>query len=153
VAEAVVRRAPCPVLTLRVDARPLVRAGDEAPATLPVPRADWPALLDALSERAMRAPHAVTVRVLSPEVEGVLYDGARLVGLTYDPHDDAVEVMVEGGEHHVVRPFAIRTEGGAWTLDATRDAAAPGPWTLDVVRDDGARERIEMRAIEESVPA
>jgi nucleotide-binding universal stress UspA family protein len=151
VAEAVARRAPCPVLTLRVDARPLVRLSGAG--ALPVPRADWPDLFDALSARAAQSPHVVTVRVLSPAVEGVVYEGARLHGLTYDPNDDAVEVLVEGGGHHVVRPFAVRTEVGAWALDAARDAEAPGPWTLDVVRDDGMRERIEIRAVGEAVPA
>lgn len=147
VAEAVVRRAPCPVLTLRAGARRLVRSDGEAEA-LPVPRADWSALFDALSDRAARAPHAVTVEVVSPDAEGVLYDGVRLLGVTYDGRDDAVEVMVEGGGHHVVHPFAVRSAAGPWTLDAARDDGAPGPWTLDVVRADGTRERITVRSAE-----
>ena len=147
VAEGVVRRAPCPVLTLRVGTRPLVRTDGEAEAR-PVPRADWPALFEALSDRASRAPHTARVEVVSPEAEGVLYDGAPLLGVTYDERDDAVEVMVEGGEHHVVCPFAVRTAAGPWTLDAAGDDDAPGPWTLDVVRADGMRERITVQSAE-----
>ena len=147
VAEGIVRRAPCPVLTLRAGARPLARTED-GPDLLPVPQPDWGALFDALSERAARSPHVVTLAVVSPEAEGALYDAAPLVGLVYDRHDDAVEVLTEGGGHHAVRPFAVRAEAGAWALDAARDGDASGPWVLEVVRADGARERIEIRPAE-----
>ena len=152
VAETVARLAPCPVLTLRAGVPGLVRPDVPDAATLPVPRDDWAALFDALSTRASGAPHRVTVEVVSPDADGVLYDSARLIGVTYDERDDAIEVMVEGGEHHVVRPFAMRSTAGAWTLDAAHDAAAPGPWTLDIVRADGARERISIRPAGEADP-
>jgi len=142
VAEGVVRHAPCPVLTLRVGARALP-TGAEADL-LPVPREAWAELFDALSERAAATPHAVSLAVVSPDAEGAVYDAAPLVGITFDPHDDAVEVLVEGGGHHALRPFAVRAEAGAWAPDAARDAAAPGPWVLEVVRADGTRERLVL---------
>jgi nucleotide-binding universal stress UspA family protein len=145
VAEGVVRHAPCPVLTLRIGARPLLRPPD-APA-LAVPRGDWGDLFGALSRRASEAPHGVSVEVVSPEAEGAVFRAAPLVGLTYDPRTDELDVIVEGGEHHVVRPFAVRSEAGAWALEGARDPAAPGPWTLDVVRADGARVRVTVRPV------
>ncbi|MEM1118080.1 MAG: universal stress protein [Bacteroidota bacterium] len=153
IAEAVARRAPCPVLTLRTGVPGLVRDADPEAATTPIPRADWGQLFDVLSRRAAQAPHAVSVAVVSPDASGTVYDRARLLGVTYDERDDAVGVMVEGGQHHVVRPFAIRSTAGAWTLDAARDADAPGPWTLDVIRADGAHERIAIAPISEAVSA
>ncbi len=143
VAEEVVRRAPCPVLTLRADARQMARSGDED--SLAVPRADWAALFDALSRRAAASRHEVSVEVASPDATGVVFRAARLVGLTYDPRSDELDVIAEGGEHHVVRPFAVRSEAGAWTLDGALDEAAPGPWTLEVVGADGARQRVAVR--------
>lgn len=142
VAEGVVRHAPCPVLTLRIGARGLP-VGQESDLR-PVPRDEWAGLFDALSARAEATPHTVSLAVVSPDAEGPVYDAAPLVGVTYDPHDDAVEVLVEGGGHHALRPFAVRAEAGAWAPDAARDAEAPGPWALEVVRADGARERLVL---------
>ena len=138
VAEGVVRDAPCPVLTFRADTAPPSRAGEAA--SVPVPYESWDDLFDTLSTRATEAPHAVTVEVVSPEQTGRVYDGARLLGVSYDGRDDAVEVMVAGGEHHIVRPFAIRSVPGPGPEDV-------GPWTLDVVGADGARQRITVRAM------
>ncbi|MGB3542359.1 universal stress protein, partial [Rubrivirga sp.] len=80
VAEVVARRAPCPVLTLRADARQIA----DREVLLAVPRADWPDLFDALSRRAGAARHHVSVEVVSPDAEGVVFRDVPLVGLTYD---------------------------------------------------------------------
>ncbi len=151
VAEEVARRALGPVLTLRVGARRLVRP-DDGP-DLAVPRDDWPALFDALSTRAMDAPYEVSVEVVSPDAHGVVFRAAPLIGLTYDARHHELNMIAEGGGHHVVRPFAVRSEAGAWALDGAGDEGAPGPWVLDVVAADGARQRIEVRpAVRASAP-
>jgi len=139
VAEAVARRASCPTLTLRLGARGLTHSDTE---TLPVPRSDWAELFDALSERVASSPHAVSVEVVSPEAEGLVYDAVSMLGMTYDTRADAIEVMTESGEHNVAHPFAIRSTIGGWALEAARDASAPGPWSLEIVRNDGMRERV-----------
>ncbi|WP_412061951.1 universal stress protein [Rubrivirga sp. IMCC45206] len=144
VAELVVRQAPCPVLTLRAEARPPWSASDGLAA---VPADDWPALFDRLSALVADGPHAVTVEVVSPDAEGVVYRDVPLVGLTFDERDDAVEVLVASGGHHVVRPFAVRADGGAWEADALALGAGPGPHVIEVVRTDGARERLTIGAL------
>ena len=151
VAEEVVRRAPCPVLTLRAAGRQIVQPG--AGFALAVPRDDWAPLFDALSRRAAASRHHVSVEVVSPDATGAVFRDAPLVGLTYDPRHDELDVIAQGSEHHVVRPFAVRAEAGAWMLDAARDDEAPGPWTLEVVGADGARERITVRPVPEPVGA
>lgn len=151
VAEEVVRRAPCPVLTLRARARQIVRPGEEA--WLAVPRDDWAALFDALSRRASAARHEVSIDVLSPDAAGPLFRAASLLGLTYDPRSEELDVFAEGSEHHVIQPFAVRSEAGAWALDGACDDAAPGPWAFEVVGADGTRERITVRAAPEPVDA
>lgn len=145
VAEAVAREAGCPVLTLRAGTRPLFRAADRN-ALLPVARDAWPALFDAISVHARAEPYTVTVDVVSPGAEGRVLNGVPLVGVTYDPHDDAVEVLTESGGHHALRPFAVRMDAGPWSVEAVSDPGAPGPWVLEVVRADGMRERIEVCA-------
>ncbi|WP_412069943.1 universal stress protein [Rubrivirga sp. IMCC43871] len=144
VAELVVRQAPCPVLTLRAEARPPWSVRDGLAA---VPRADWPALFDALSAVVADGPHAVTIEIVSPDAGGTLYRDVPLLGLTFDPHDDAVEVLVASGGHHVVRPFAVRADGGPWEADALALGAGPGPHTIEVVRADGTRERLTIGAL------
>lgn len=144
VAELVVREAPCPVLTLRAEARPPWSARDGLAA---VPYADWPELFDALSAVVAGGPHTVTVEVVSPDADGTLYRDVPLLGLTFDAHDDAVEVLVASGGHHVVRPFAVRADGGAWETDALALGAGPGPHVIEVVRTDGARERLTIATL------
>ncbi len=151
VAEAIVRKAPCPVLTLRVGARSLV-AADDRPG-LAVPRPDWPDLFDALSRHATTVPHEVSVEVISPDATGTIFRSVPLVGITYDPRSEALDVIAESGEHHIVHPFAIRSEAGAWVLDGALDPDAPGPWVLDVVGADGTRQRVTVRPVATTVPA
>ncbi len=135
VAEEVVRTAPCPVLTLRPNARPIaVRAG--SPLGVALPRPEWPSFFDALSKRIREAPHTVSVDVVWPGAVTALYDAAPLVGLTYSPHAHALEVLTGTGGHTVERPFAVRT-----TITQPDD---PAPWRIDVVRSDGTRERITV---------
>lgn len=141
VAEAVARRASCPTLTLRLGARGLTQSETEM---LPVPRKDWAELFDALSKRIASAPYAVSVEVVSPEAEGIVYDAVPMLGVTYYAHDDSIEIMTKSGGHTVAHPFAIRSTIGGWALDAARDASAPGPWSLDIVREDGMRERVTV---------
>lgn len=133
VAEAVAKRATCPVLTLRRGARPLAVTDRDALTNAdPVPRENWSAELEGLSFYAEDAPWAVSVGVVGLDARGAVLNHARLRGLAYDPHDDAIDVLAEGCDHRIARPLAVRIEGG--------DGGSP--FTVEVVRRDGARERI-----------
>src|SRR5690606_26055696 len=75
------------------------------------------------------------IRVFSPE------DGAQpetrwlpLLGLTYDPKDDLLDVAVEGLDHLVGHPEAIYVDEAHGRLDR-----------FEVVRRDGTREVIAIR--------
>lgn len=140
VAEDVVRRAPCPVLTLRPGMTPLVRDRDSE--LLPVAHALWAEVFDALARRAADESHRVSVVCTTPDRVETLYDNAPLVGLTYDARADAVQVMTAHGSHTIARPAALRATAGPWTSHTARDPSASGPWTVEVVRGDGRRERI-----------
>ena len=151
VAEGVVREASCPVLTLRMGARPLLRP--DRPSAPAVPREDWPDLFDALSRHAAASPHEVSVDMVSADAVGPVFRAAPFVGMTYDPRADTLDIAVTGAEHHVVRPFAVRSEAGAWAVEGVSDPDAPGPWTFDVVGANGARERVTVRSVRTPVAA
>ncbi|MEM1054824.1 MAG: universal stress protein [Bacteroidota bacterium] len=134
VAESIVRRAPVAVLTVPMGSRPLaISDRDSLTRSEPLARENWSATLDGLSLYAETAPWSVTVTVVGQDASGTILDGARLRGLSYDPHGDALDVLAEGADHRILRPLAIRVSstGG-------RD-----PFALEVIRRDGARERIE----------
>lgn len=144
VAEDVARRAPCPVLTLRDDTTPIVRTSDTD--LLAVPTGQWAELCDALSRRAKRTPHRVSVVATTPDGASTVLDGVPFDGLTYEPRDDALQVFGGATGHTVAHPVALRATAGPWTADAARDVSATGPWVLEVVRADGTRERIAIEA-------
>ena len=135
VAEAVVREAPCPVLTLKASGVALHRPdADALGRAAPLARARWATVLDGLSKRTSRERWTVGVDIVSPDLQpGVLMAHQPFVGLSYDAHADRLDVLTEGGSHRIEQPLALRMveEGGE-----TR---------LDVVRGDGARERIAVR--------
>ena len=141
VAEAVVREAPCPVLTIKASGVALHRPGADAlDRASPVPRGLWVETLDNLSKQLRDSAQGsygrwtVGVDVVSPELEpGVLMVHQPFVGASYDAHADRIDVLTEGGSHRIEHPLAMRAlddDGGA---------------RLDVVRRDGARERITVR--------
>ncbi len=113
VAEALVRQAPAPVLTLPIGARPLaVTDRDALTRAEPLAAESWGSALEDLSRRAEAKPWAVTVGVVGQDARGTILDGARLHGLAYDPHDDAIDVMADGLDHRIVRPLAVRLVSG-----------------------------------------
>ena len=139
VADGVVRRAPCPVLTIRQGVRPLaVTDRDALTRAEPLAHENWARTLEGLSLYSETAPWAVTVGIVGQDASGTILDGVRLRGLAYDPHDDAIDVMTSGGDHRIARPLAVRLAGGGGSE----------PFALEVVRRDGARERIEAEPTE-----
>ena len=102
-----------------------------------LPRAEWNVYFDAFSgaqNLTDRIDYA-EIRVLSPE------DGAQtqarwlpLLGLTYDPKDDLLEVQVEGLDHLVGHPETIYVDEDEGRLNR-----------FEVVRRSGEMETIEIR--------
>src|SRR2546426_4111497 len=68
--------------------------GSEMPVTAKIPRSRLAGYLDAFTKRFLRdgSPEAVDVEVLVPEWgEQFAAEGARLLGITYDTHTNALE--------------------------------------------------------------
>jgi hypothetical protein len=102
-----------------------------------LPRPEWAPYFDGFSrakQQTGRVDYA-EVRVFSPEI------GAQpetrwlpLLGLTYDPKDDLLEVLVEGLDHLIAHPTAIYVDEAGGRLER-----------MEVVRRDGTREVVEIR--------
>jgi hypothetical protein len=102
-----------------------------------LPRAEWSDYFNAFSHTKSdtgRIDYA-EIRVLSLE------DGVQpqttwipLQGLTYDPKDDLLEVMMPGLDHLIGHPETIYVDEDAGRLDR-----------FEIVRRDGTKEIIELR--------
>jgi hypothetical protein len=107
-----------------------------------LPREEWRPYFDRFSKAKQDAGRVdyAEIRVFSPEI------GAQpettwlpLLGLTFDPKDDLLEVQVAGLDHLVAHPTTIYVD---------EDASGDGGRRLDrmeVIRDDGTLEVIEIR--------
>ena len=69
--------------------------------------------------------HTVEVDVASLQLgDQIKADWVRLLGLSYDPHDDAIEIMLDGIDITVPKPREIHFDGTGrqWTALDIRDA-------------------------------
>jgi hypothetical protein len=96
---------------------------------------------DAFTERFLLtriAPKSVDVELLAPDWGNQhVLEGARLVGISYDPHDDAVIFDLEVTEHRVGGPREV------WTIEEEDGFLS----TIEVVRQDGTRELVSVRRV------
>ena len=102
----------------------------------PLPRAEWRSYFDAFSKdkaEAGRVEYA-SVRVLSSEDgDQPVADWAPLLGLTYDPKDDLLEVQMQGLDHLVAHPTSIFVDEEDGELAR-----------FEVAREDGSQEVVEL---------
>jgi hypothetical protein len=82
------------------------------------------------------APEMASIEVLSPELgEQFESEGVRLLGITYDRHDNSLEFELESGDHRVYNPREV------WVLE-DKDGFVSG---VEVVRSDGEKEVVTVR--------
>ena len=95
---------------------------------------------DGLTKRFFRdgSPEAVDVEVISPDWGDQLATvGARLHGITYDPHTNALELALDSGDHRVYQPRSV------WTIEEPDGFAS----TIEVERLDGSHEIISVKRV------
>jgi hypothetical protein len=93
---------------------------------------------DAFSKRFLMAgsPGAADIEVVSTDLgDQRLASGARLLGVDYDPHTNALEIELDSGEHRAYQPREV------WAIEES-DGFISG---LQIIRGDGAREVVQMR--------
>jgi len=84
------------------------------------------------------SPEAVDVEVLEPDWgDQVVAQGARLLGITYDRHTNALEFELDSGDHRVIEPEEV------WTIEEADGFLS----AVEVVRSDGTREVVSVKRV------
>jgi len=84
------------------------------------------------------SPEAVDVEVLEPDWgDQVVAQGARLLGITYDRHTNALEFELDSGDHRLIEPEEV------WTIEEADGFLS----AVAVVRSDGTREVVSVKRV------
>jgi hypothetical protein len=108
------------------------------PLTKGIPRDQLADYFAEFTRRFLRddSPEALDVEVLEPDWGSqVMVRGARLRGITYDRHGNALEFELDSATHRILDPQEV------WTVeeeDGFLDA-------IEVVHSDGIREVVSVR--------
>lgn len=96
-------------------------------------KAQWRPFLDAISKllEAKEAEIEVASLRLGDQVQATWLP---LLGITYDPKDDIVEVALDGLDHIIRNPREIYFDNGAGELT-----------TLEIVDADGVKQIVKLR--------
>jgi hypothetical protein len=84
------------------------------------------------------SPEAVDVEVLEPDWgDQVMVQGARLLGITYDPKSNTLEFELDSGDHRLVEPKEV------WTVEEEDGFLS----AVEVVHGDGTREVVSVKRV------
>ena len=106
--------------------------------TKQIDRSHWKEYFDRFSKRYLRdnQPEAVTIDFLSAELgDQKSAEGAQLLGITYDPKAESLEVLLENVDHLVFRPEEI------WAEEEPDGFLS----SLEIVRADDEKEILTVR--------
>jgi len=108
------------------------------PATKQIPRNQWKDYFDGFTKRYLRddRPETATIELLSPTLgDQFEVEGAHLLGISYDPKSEALEVLLKNMDHLVFRPKEI-------SAIEEEDGFLSG---IEIVRNDGTKEILTVR--------
>jgi uncharacterized protein DUF5335 len=114
--------------------------GGEMSVTTQVPRERLAEYFDEYTKRFLRtgSPEAADVEVLAPDLgDQSAVEGARLLGITYDRRDDALEFELDSGTHRVEAPEEV------WTVEEPDGLIS----ALEVVCSDGSRQVVSIKRV------
>jgi hypothetical protein len=101
-------------------------------------RAEWRTYFDRFTRERLQAAELedATIEVVSPTLgDQFQVSAVRLLGLTYDPKSEALEVLLENVDHLIFRPTEI------WVVEGEPGFIS----TLEIVQADGTKELIYLR--------
>src|SRR5262245_40540151 len=100
---------------------------------LSVPRSEWKTFFDAVS-KAMLGKWA-EIEVASLELgDQIAADWIPMLGITYDTHDDVLEVVLDRASHVIRHPREVVTEEGP-----------NGLTSVAVIDGEGARQVVRLK--------
>ena len=106
--------------------------------TTQVPRERLAAYFDDYSRRFLQtgSPSRVDVEVLGDDLgDQPLVQGARLLGITYDVHDHALELQLDTTTHRIEAPKEV------WTVEEQGGLIS----AIEVVCTDGSRQVVSIK--------
>ena len=109
-------------------------------ATKKIPGDRLAEYFDAFTKRFLRdgSPEAVDVEVLEPDWgDQFSMQGARLLGVTYDRGDNALEFELDSGDHRIHQPQEV------WIVEEPDGF----PSAIEIVHPDGAREVVSVKRV------
>jgi hypothetical protein len=112
----------------------LRNAAQEVPMTVrKLDKNEWPAYFDRISKglEAEEAEIEVMALALGDQVEA---EWLPLIGVTYEPKTDMLEVALEGLDHMIAKPREIYV-----------DEQARGIVSIEIVDGDGVRQIVKLR--------
>jgi hypothetical protein len=84
------------------------------------------------------SPEAVDVELVEPELgDQHVVEGARLLGITYDPKTNALELALDAGDHRVFVPNEV------WVVEEPDGFVS----AMEIVRADGSREVVSVKRV------
>ena len=101
-------------------------------------RTEWGTYFDRFTRERLQAgaPGDATIEIVSPTLGDQFQASAvRLLGLTYDPKSESLEVLLENVDHLIFRPTEI------WVVESEPGFIS----TLEIVQSDGTKELIYIR--------
>jgi hypothetical protein len=114
-------------------------------ATKEIPRSEWQRYFDDLAKRHLRGDTAAvaSLELMSAELGDQLEEtAAPLIGLSYDPKSEALEVILADRDHLVFHPAEI------WVVEEDDGFVS----ALEVVYGDGTHEVMELQRTAEPEP-
>ncbi len=106
--------------------------------TVQLPRQQWKDYFDRFTKKYLRddRPEAATIELLSPLLgDQFEVDRVQLLGISYDPKSDVLEVLLENLDHLVFQPKEI-------SAIEEKDGFVSG---IKIVRGDGTKEVLTIR--------
>jgi hypothetical protein len=104
--------------------------------TTRIPEGRLAGYFEEFTKRFLRdeAPERASIELLSPEGRAES-EGERLLGITYDPHRNSLELALESGDHRVYDPREV------WVVEDLDGFVS----AIEIVRQDGAKEVVTIR--------
>ena len=94
-------------------------------ASRTIPRAEWRAFFDGLAD--VLIGKRVEVEAASLDLgDQIVADWVPLLGVTYDAHDDLLDVALSGLNHLIRRPMEIYVQEGSTGVETIAVASADG---------------------------
>jgi hypothetical protein len=103
-------------------------------ATAKLDKAAWQKTFDQMS-KSLLVGKQVEIEVIGLDIgDQIEQEWIQLLGISYDPKDDRIDILVEGLDHRISRPREV------WL-----DHGPTGLASMEVVQADGVRQIIRLR--------